>query len=70
MIGIVGKSSAWWLCSVLVGFGAVLASCPMVAAAAAVAWTLENIAKYGGDPKKVYVSDVLLPPAFPTSSCS
>lgn len=25
-------------------------------AAAAVAWTLENIAKYGGDPKKVYVS--------------
>ena len=25
-------------------------------AAAAVAWTLENIAKYGGDPKRVYVS--------------
>jgi hypothetical protein len=25
-------------------------------AAAAVAWTLENIARYGGDPKKVYVS--------------
>ena len=25
-------------------------------AAAAVAWTLENIAKYGGDPKKVFVS--------------
>lgn len=25
-------------------------------AAAAVAWTLENIEKYGGDPKKVYVS--------------
>ena len=25
-------------------------------AAAAVVWTLENIAKYGGDPKKVYVS--------------
>ena len=25
-------------------------------AAAAVAWTLENVAKYGGDPKKVFVS--------------
>ena len=25
-------------------------------AAAAVAWTLENISRYGGDPKKVYVS--------------
>jgi len=25
-------------------------------AAAAVAWTLDNIARYGGDPKKVYVS--------------
>lgn len=34
------------------------ASCPSYIedAAAAVAWTLEHIAEYGGDPKKVYVS--------------